>query len=232
MDTPLQPDHLARLLRDLVTVSDKVLVCAVPADAKRLAWLLQRLPETDLRTDADLQQRLARYLAIRGKLRAAREPLYRLIESLKADSPPTLAVLLARLYDLTGQVEKAAASHLLALFDPTQPVIDRALCALLPRYGFATLGEAASVEASLAYHQCLRVLYSQVLSATGWFMLESRMNAALGGASHVLSQEAKLGLLLCHARRPIVLSALAPLEPARVTRAGRQSAKLRQMVVR
>jgi hypothetical protein len=213
MDDTLRPDQLARLFRDL-ELTAPIALRTVPAQAHRLAWLIGRLAVADVRSDGDFQQRLCRHVGVRGKLRTRHEGLYDLVESLKSADAPTFEQVLRAVSELTGQVEKSTASHLLALFDHGQPMIDRDLRELLPRYGFAALGEAPPFEDCVAYHRRLRGLFGQVLAAAGWRTAAARIDAALGASAAVLSDVQKLGLQLSHSRRPIALLPSAASQPA------------------
>jgi hypothetical protein len=204
MEDCLAPDQLARLLHDLELVAPIALRTAAPR-AHRLAWLLARIRSGDVRTDTEFQQRLCRHVGVRGKLRTRHDRLYVLVESLRPVAVPSFEHLLREVSALTGQVEKSTASHLLALFDPSQPAIDRDLRELLPRYGFATLGEAPPFEECVDYHRLLRRLFRQVIGSPGRPGATARIDALLGPSAAALSDEAKLGLQLSHSRRPIAL---------------------------
>jgi hypothetical protein len=213
MHAPLRPEQLTRLLHDL-GVTAPIALRAAATPAQRVTWLLARLRSTDSRLDPEFQQRLCRYVGVRGRLRTRKDALFALVESLKAGAAPDFEQVLRQVSDMTGQVEKSTASHLLALFDPTQPVIDRDLRELLPRYGFAPLGEAPPFEECLEYHGRLQGLFRQVIASPGWQPLSSGMEAALGAAVAALPGVLRLGLLLSHARRPIALLPSAGSEQA------------------
>jgi hypothetical protein len=222
MDDTLRPDQLSRLFRDLDLTSAVALRSAAPS-AARLAWLLANLRITDACTDVEMQQRLCRHVGVRGKLRTRKEGLYDLVESLKRAGKPGFEQVLSRVSVLTGQVEKSTASHLLSLFDQSQPVIDRDLRELLPRYGFAALGEAPPFDECVDYHRQLGGLFRQIIAAAGWRAASVRIDAAFGPEiAHALSDVLKAGLLLSHARRPIALlpssAAHRPAAPAAATR--------------
>lgn len=212
----LDAGRLNWLLRDLELSAAPAMRRALPQVELHL-WLLARLNRTDVRGDAAYQQRLARHIGLRGKLRTRKEHVFDLVETLKGREPPQFDDLLLQVSELTGQVEKSVASSLLALFDPDQPVIDRDLRELLPRYGMIGLAEAPQYDECVAWHRATRLLFAQVLASTRWASISSRIDAALPPAEGaVLTEVRKLNLLLSHARRVVAL--MPSLEPVLVRR--------------
>lgn len=213
----LDAGSLNRLLRDLELTAAASIKRAQP-QAELHLWLLARLHRVDVRTDAAFQQKLARLVGLRGKLRVRKQDLFDLVESLKSGPPPLFDDLLLRVSELTGQVEKSVASSLLSLFDPEQPVIDRDLRELLPRYGMPSLAEAPQYDECVAWHRALRLMFAQVLASPRWTAIAGRIDAALPHAEGaVLSEARKLNLHLTHARRVVAL--MPSLEPVPTRRA-------------
>lgn len=213
----LDAGRLNRLLRDLELTAAPAMRRALPQVELHL-WLLTRLHRVDVRTDAAFQQRLARHIGLRGKLRARKQELFDLVESLKGREAPLFDDLLLQVSELTGQVEKSVASSLLALFEADQPVIDRDLRELLPRYGMPALAEAPQFDECVAWHRAVRLLFAQVLASSRWAAISSRIDAALPPAEGaVLSEVRKLNLLMSHARRVVAL--MPSLEPVPTRRA-------------
>jgi len=201
----LDAGQLNRLLRDLELTAAETMRRAATQTEQHL-WLLARLHRTDVRTDMVFQQRLARHIGLRGKLRARKQDLFGLVESLKAAPPPRFDELLLRVSELTGQVEKSVASSVLALLDPDQPVIDRDLRELLPRYGFTPLAEAPEYDECVAWHRMVRLLFTQVIDSARWASISSRIDSVMPAASGaVLSEIRKVNLQLSHARRVVAL---------------------------
>jgi hypothetical protein len=201
----LDAGQLNRLLRDLELTAPVAIKRAAPQAGQHL-WLLMRLRETDVGTDTVFQQRLARHVGLRGKLRASKQALYELVQDLKSLERPAFEDVLLRTSELTGQVEKSVASSLLVLLDPEQPSIDRDLRELLPRYGFPTLAEAPLFDECVAWHRRLRGLFDAVIAAPRWPAISARLDAGLPTASGaVLSETRKLNLHLSHARRVVAL---------------------------
>lgn len=212
----LDAGRLNRLLRDLELTAAPAMRRALPQIELHL-WLLARLRRVDVSRDAAFQQRLARHIGLRGKLRARKQELFDLVESLKGGEPPLFDDLLLQVSELTGQVEKSVASSLLALFEPDQPVIDRDLRELLPRYGMAALAEAPQYDECVAWHRAVRLLFAQVLASSRWASVSARIDAALPAAEGAaLSEVRKLNLLLSHARRVVAL--MPSLEPVAARR--------------
>lgn len=212
---PLDAGQLNRLLRDLELSAPVAIKRAAPHASQHL-WLLVALRRTDVRDDAAFQQRLARHVGLRGKLRARKQALFETIESMKALERPPFEEVLTRVSELTGQVEKSVASSVLALLDPDQPTIDRDLRELLPRYGFPSLAEAPLFDECVAWHRGLGRLFGQVIAAPRWAAIAPRLDAGL--APHgdaVLSEVRKLNLQLSHSRRVVAL--MPTLEPVRAT---------------
>jgi hypothetical protein len=210
---PLDAGQLNRLLRDLELSAPVAIKRAAPHAAQHL-WLLVALRRTDVRDDAAFQQRLARHVGLRGKLRARKQALFEAIESMKSLERPPFEEVLVRVSELTGQVEKSVASSVLALLDPDQPTIDRDLRELLPRYGFPSLAEAPLFDECVAWHRGLGRLFGQVIAAPRWAAIAPRLDAGL--APHgdaVLSEVRKLNLQLSHSRRVVAL--MPTLEPVR-----------------
>jgi len=201
----LDAGQLSRLLRDLELTAAETTRRAALQTEKHL-WLLSRLHRTNVRTDALFQQRLASHIGLRGKLRARKNDLFDLVESLKSAPVPRFDDLLLRVSELTGQVEKSVASSVLALFDPDQPVIDRDLREHLPRYGFTPLAEAPEYDECVAWHRMVRLLFNQVIDSARWASISSRIDSTLPAPSGaVLSEVRKVNLQLSHARRVVAL---------------------------
>ena len=207
----LDPSQLNRLLRDLELTAPVAIRRAVP-HAEQYLWLVTRLHGTDARTDVAFQQRLARHIGLRGKLRARKTALFELLEALKAIPEPGFADVLSQVSALTGQVEKSVASALLGLLDPDRPAIDRDVRELLPRYGFPTLAEAPPFDECVAWHARLERLFDQVIASARWPSISTRHEAGLPAMSGVvLSEVRKLNLHLSHARKVVAL--MPTLEP-------------------
>jgi hypothetical protein len=209
----LEAGQLNRLLRDLELTAPVAIRRAAPQAGQHL-WLLIRLRETDVGTDAIFQQRLARHIGLRGKLRARKQSLFDVLQDIKSLERPAFEDVLLRVSELTGQIEKSVASSLLSLLDPEQPSIDRDLRELLPRYGFPSLAEAPLFDECVAWHRGLGRLFGQVIAAPRWAAIAPRLDAGL--APHgdaVLSEVRKLNLQLSHSRRVVAL--MPTLEPVR-----------------
>jgi hypothetical protein len=201
----LDAERLDCLLRDLDLTAVVAMRRASP-QASLYVSLREDLHRVDVRTDADYQQRLARYIGLRGKLRVHKEAVFAVLEANKAVETPSFADLLLELSDLSGQVEKSVASALLSLLDPHQPVIDRELRELLPRYGFPALAEAPSFDDCVAWQKALHALFAQVISSQRWAAMESRRDGQLPeSVCNALSEVRKLNVLLTHARRLVAL---------------------------
>ncbi len=210
----LDAGQLNRLLRDLELTAPVAIKRAAP-HAEQHLWLLFAMRRTDVRDDAAFQQRLARHVGLRGKLRARKQALFETIEALKALDRPSFADALLRISELTGQVEKSVASSVLALLDPEQPTIDRDLRELLPRYGFPTLAEAPLFDECVAWHHRLRTLFGQVIDSPRWAAISPRLDAGLAPSGDATLTEArKLNLQLSHSRRVVAL--MPTLEPVRI----------------
>jgi hypothetical protein len=201
----LDPGPLARLLRDLELTAPVAIRRAAP-QAEIYLWLLMRLRETDVRADAAFQQRLSRYVGLRGKLRTRKDDLFAVLQELKSLERPGFEDVLLEVSELTGQVEKSAASSLLALLDPEQPSIDRDLRELMPRYGFPSLAEAPLFDECVAWHRRLAVLFAQLIASPRWPAISARLDEGLPTASGAaLTEVRKLNLHLSHARRVVAL---------------------------
>ena len=211
----LETDRLDCLLRDLDLTAVVAMRRASP-QASLYVSLRADLHQVDVRTDEDFQQRLARYVGLRGKLRLHKQAVFAVLQAYKTVETPSFADLLLQLSDLSGQVEKSVASALLSLLDPHQPVIDRELRELLPRYGFPPLAEAPTFDDSVAWQKALHELFAQVISSQRWAAMESRRDGQLPESVCIaLSEVRKLNLLLTHARR---LVALMPIPRPLATR--------------
>ena len=209
----LDAGQLNRMLRDL-ELSAPVAIRRAAPHAEQHLWLLFALRRTDVREDAAFQQRLARHVGLRGKLRARKQSLFETIESLKSLEQPAFDEVLLRISELTGQVEKSVASSVLALLDPDQPTIDRDLRELLPRYGFPALAEAPLFDECVAWHRRLGALFDQVIESPRWAVISPRLDASLAPrADAVLTEVRKLNLQLSHSRRVVAL--MPTLEPVR-----------------
>ncbi|MFM1989387.1 MAG: hypothetical protein RJA99_2344 [Pseudomonadota bacterium] len=207
----LDAGQLNRLLRDLELTAPIAIRRAAP-QVEQYLWLLTRLKDADVANDADYQQRLARYVGLRGKLRARKQALFDVMQALKSLESPQFEDVLLRVSELTGQIEKSVASSLLALFDPEQPSIDRDLRELLPRYGFPVLAEAPLFDECVAWHRRLGALFRQVVDAPRWAAISARIDAGLPPASGaVLTETRKLNVHLSHSRRVVAL--MPTLEP-------------------
>ncbi len=201
----LDADHLDCLLRDLDLTAVVAMRRAIP-QASLFVSLREDLRQVDVRTDADYQQRLARYVGLRGKLRLHKQAVFAVLQAHKTAETPSFADILFELSELSGQVEKSVASALLSLLDPHQPVIDRELRELLPRYGFPALAEAPSFEDCVAWQKALHALFAQVISSQRWASMESRRDGQLpDSVCNALSEVRKLNLLMTHARRLVAL---------------------------
>jgi len=201
----LEGAPLARLLRDLELTAPVAVRRAAP-HAELHLWLLMRLRETDVREDLAYQQRLARHVGLRGKLRANKQALFAVLQDLKSLESPAFEDVLLRVSELTGQIEKSVASSVLALLDPEQASIDRDLRELLPRYGFPTLAEAPLFDECVAWHRRLGVLFAQVIASGRWAAISTRLDSSLPTASGaVLTEVRKLNLHLSHSRRVVAL---------------------------
>lgn len=210
----LEAGQLNRLLRDLELTAPVVIRRAAP-HAEQYLWLLLRIRATDVRTDETFQQRLARHVGLRGKLRACKQSLFEVVQDLKSLDAPVFEDVLLRVSELTGQVEKSVASAVLALLDPDQPTIDRDLRELLPRYGFPSLAEAPLFDECVAWHRRLAMLHVQVLASSRWPAISSRLDGGLPtAAGAVLTETRKLDMHLSHARRVVAL--MPTLEPVQV----------------
>ncbi len=210
----LDAGQLNRLLRDLELSAPVAIKRAAP-HAEQHLWLLVVLRRIDVREDVAFQQRLARHVGLRGKLRARKQALFDTIESLKSVERPRFDDVLMRISELTGQVEKSVASSVLALLDPEQPTIDRDLRELLPRYGFPSLAEAPLFDECVAWHRRLGALFGQVIDAPRWAAISPRLDAGLAPrVDAVLTEVRKLNLQLSHSRRVVAL--MPTLEPVRV----------------
>jgi hypothetical protein len=213
----LEAGQLKRLFRDLELTAPVAIRRAAPQAAQHL-WLLIHLRETDVGTDAIFQQRLARHIGLRGKLRASKQSLFDMFQDIKSLERPAFEDVLLRVSGLTGQIEKSVASSLLSLLDPEQPSIDRDLRELLPRYGFPALAEAPMFDECVAWHRRLSGLFEQVIVSARWASISGRLDGGLPTATGaVLTEVRKLNLHLSHSRRAVAL--MPTLEP--VSRIGR-----------
>ncbi|HYF58913.1 MAG TPA: hypothetical protein VEA81_08155 [Burkholderiaceae bacterium] len=202
---PLEIGELGRLLRDLEAAAPVASRRAAP-QAEQYLWLSSRVRRVDVRTDAAFQQRLARHVGLRGKLRADKQALFDLLHELRDLQRPSFEDVLERVSLLTGQVEKSVASSLLALLDADQPAIDRDVRELLPRYGVPMLAEAPSFDECVDWHRRLQALFAQVLASPRWPTVSARLDAGLPAADGaVLSETRKLNLHMTHARRVVAL---------------------------
>lgn len=207
----LELGQLARLLRDLELSAPVALRRAVP-HAEQYLWLLVRFRDADVTGDEAFQQRLARFIGLRGKLRVRKQALFERVQELKSLESPRFEDVLLTVSELTGQVEKSVASSVLSLLDPDQPAIDRDLRELLPRYGFPSLAEAPLFDECVAWHRRLAALFEQVTASARWPAIAHRIDAALPSAEGaVLTEVRKLNLQLSHARRVVAL--MPTLEP-------------------
>lgn len=210
----LEAGQLNRLLRDLELTAPVVVRRAAP-QIELYLWLLSHLKHADVREDAEYQLRLARYVGLRGKLRARKQALFDTMQELKSLESPQFEDVLLRVSELTGQIEKSVASSLLALLDPEQPSIDRDLRELLPRYGFPVLAEAPLFDECVAWHRRLGLLFVQVVESPRWSAISARIDTGLSPASGaVLTEARKLNVHLSHARRVVAL--MPTLEPVSV----------------
>jgi hypothetical protein len=203
--SPLDPGRVAWLLRELEVAAVVAMRRAAPHLSQR-QWLKHHLPQADLTHDAAAQLRLARHLGLRGKLRQRESDLFVLVDQLRRCPPADFSQVLQAVSALTGQVEKSVASEIYSLFDPEAPVIDRELRELLPRYGFALLAEAPSLQQCLQWHDALGRLLTQVLTAPLWPNTRQRLLAHL--EPELMQDLGDLRLLntaLSHARRTIAL---------------------------
>ncbi len=202
----LDAGQLNRLLRDLEFTASVAMRKAAPK-AVQHQWLQAAVQRVDVRTDEVFQQRLARYVGLRGKLRANKQALFDLLENLKSVAGLSFEDALRQVSDLTGQLEKSVASALLGLLDPSQAAIDRDLRELLPRYGFPLLAEAPTFDECVRWHAELGHLFEQVIASPRWQAIVSRLDSVLPvSAGTELSDVCKLGLHLSQARRVVALT--------------------------
>jgi hypothetical protein len=202
----LDAGQLNRLLRDLEFTASVAMRKAAPK-AVQHQWLQAAVQRVDVRTDEVFQQRLARYVGLRGKLRANKQALFHLLEDLKSVDGLSFEVMLRQVSDLTGQLEKSVASALLGLLDASQAAIDRDLRELLPRYGFPLLAEAPTFDECVRWHADLGGLFEQVMASPRWQAIVSRLDSVLPVSTGTeLSDVCKLGLHLSQARRVVALT--------------------------
>lgn len=203
--TVLETPQVAWLLRELELAGLVAMRRAAPYLSQKI-WLIQQLPAAQVATDAAFQLRLARHLGLRGKLRQCEPALFGLIERFKSQPPQDFETVLRAVSALTDQVEKSVASEILALFHSDAPVIDRELRELLPRYGFDALPEAPTVSQCLAWHEALRGLFDQILSASAWPVVRARLQQYLDASIRGQVSDARmLNAALTQARRTIAL---------------------------
>jgi hypothetical protein len=202
----LDAGQLNRLLRDLEFTASVAMRKAAPK-AVQHQWLQAAVHRVNVTQDEAFQLRLARYIGLRGKLRANKQALFGLLEEVKSVSPLAFEDMLRRVSDLTGQLEKSVASALLGLLDRSQAAIDRDLRELLPRYGFPMLGEAPGFDECVRWHADLGLLFEQVIASPRWQAIVSRLDSVLPvSAGSELSDVCKLGLHLSQARRVVALT--------------------------
>lgn len=202
----LDAGQLNRLLRDLEFTASVAMRKAAPK-AVQHQWLQAAVHRVDVSQNEVFQQRLARYVGLRGKLRANKQALFDLFEDVKSVSPLGFEDMLRQVSELTGQLEKSVASAMLGLLDPSQAAIDRDLRELLPRYGFPLLAEAPSFDECVRWHADLGVLLKQVIASPRWQAIVSRLDSVLPvSAGAELSDVCKLGLHLSQARRVVALT--------------------------
>ncbi len=91
-------------------------------------WLQVTLRGRDLATDRDWQQTFIRYYRLRLPTGAAYRHFFQLLEHGKS-APLPFPAALAALARATGRVEPASASKLVAMLDPSQPVMDERVLA-------------------------------------------------------------------------------------------------------
>ena len=200
--------NLDWLLRELELTAVVAMRRAAP-ELVRYVELLQTLPRVDACHDEAFHQQLSRYVGLRGKLRMQREAVFEIVEQFKSDPTPRFETILARLSALTGQVEKSVASAVLALVDPLQPVIDRDLRQLLPRYGFPLLAEAPLFDDCVAWHSQLNALFAEVFASPQWQALKARQIAQLTPELNASLNDVRLlNAHLSQARRIVSLMAL------------------------
>ena len=175
------------------------------SDVRDHLWLLDRLPEADLRTDQEFQRHLCRHAGMRGKLRMRRDELFAVFAQLRGAGQIHYADVLMKVSQLTGQVEKSVASEILALLDPEQPTIDREVRELLPRYGFSPLPESPLFDECVAYHAMLGELMRHMIDMPAYRRLEVRIDAAIGADAARLSRLRKFNLQLSASYRTVAL---------------------------
>ncbi|MFN7288304.1 MAG: hypothetical protein ACK5SV_04165 [Burkholderiales bacterium] len=220
--TVLESSQVVWLLRELELAGLVAMRRAAPYLSQKL-WLIQQLPTARVSTDAAFQLRLARHLGLRGKLRQCEPALFELIDRFRQQPPQAFETVLQAVSALTGQVEKSVASEILALFSPDAPVIDRELRELLPRYGFATLAEAPSLQQCLQWHESLCGLFDQILASPAWPRVRARLQQHLDAPVRGQISDARmLNAALTHARRTIALIPV-PRMPAQASASGSAS---------
>lgn len=201
----IDDSQLLRLVREL-GVTAAFAAARARAAATTYLWLRERVGQGAGDDEQAFRDRLCSHFAMRGRLRAQRDDFFVYFDAVRRlDAAPTFEEALRAISALTGQVEKSVASQLIALLDPDQPVIDRDVRELLPRYGFPVLGEAAALDECIDYHRSLCVLYTQMFAAPAWPALLAVFEAALGEEAPRLTSARKLHLLLTHSRRRIAL---------------------------
>jgi hypothetical protein len=212
--TDLTAIHLDALMRDLELTAVVAMRRAVP-HLREFVALRDALQRVDVTTDEVYQQALSRYIGLRGKLRLQRASVFEILQGFKAEPQPQFKGVLAQLSALTGQVEKSVASSLLALVDPLQPVIDRDLRQLLPRYGFPMLAEAPQFDDCVAWHEALRSLFTEVIDRPTWPALANRLSAQVPGELQKgVNSVRLLNAHLSEARKLVALMAVPRLMPA------------------
>ncbi len=212
--TVLTALHLDALMRDLELTAVVAMRRAVP-HLRQFVALREALQRVNVTTDEAYQQDLSRYIGLRGKLRLQRESVFRILQDFKSEPEPQFKVVLAQLTALTGQVEKSVASSLLALVDPLQPVIDRDLRQLLPRYGFPMLAEAPQFDDCVAWYEALSALLGEVMDRPTWPALANRLSAQVpADLREAVGSVRLLNAHLSEARKLVALMAVPRLIPA------------------
>lgn len=96
---------------------------AIRRGLEKYRFIMERVNQTDLTTDADFQRTFNGFYRVRGN-EAWRKEFYKHFESVKCGTP-TFESILTHLYERTGRIEASFSSKMLATIFPDKPIWDR-----------------------------------------------------------------------------------------------------------
>lgn len=169
------------------------------SDMDRYRYLMERVGQCDVRTDAVFQRTFnGLYMVRRGA--PWRNAFYELFETQKSAGEQSFRHVLTALHDSTGRIEASFTSKLLATIDPNMPVYDswvRINMTLRTRTGPAS----QRIPALCEDYAHIAAAYAGIIGQAGYRRIRADFDNALPDLRD-LSDVKKIDLLLWQARAP------------------------------